>query len=81
MWKAFSLTRDKGEVAKVEEGKTSEHSVCMSYLLYEDNLLLFNLKKGLVKLKYDSSWFFSCLYWQDFKNVSYASLLAQDNNV
>lgn len=31
MWKA--LTRDKGEVAEVEEGKISEHSKCMSYLM------------------------------------------------
>lgn len=47
-----SIQFNKGEVAKVEEGKTSD-SVCMSYFMVF--LLLFNLKKGLVKLKYDSS--------------------------
>lgn len=40
-----------------------------------------NLEKGLVKPKYDSSRFLSCLYWQDFKNVSCALVVAQDNNV
>lgn len=60
-----SIQFNKGEVAKVEEGKISEHSICMSYLMVF--LLLFNLKKGLVKPKNDSSRFLSCLYWQDFK--------------
>lgn len=37
----------KEQVAKAEEGKIGEHSICMSYLMVF--LLLFNLKKGLVK--------------------------------
>lgn len=69
----------KGQVAKAEEGKISEHSICMNYLMVF--LLLLNLKKGLVKPKYHSSRFLSCLYWQDFKNVSCVLVVAQDNNV
>lgn len=74
-----SIQLNEGEVAKVEEDKISEHSMCMSYLMVF--LLLFHLKKDLVKPKYDSSGFLICLYWQDFKNVSCASVVAQDNNV
>ena len=60
MRNAFSLTRGKREVSKVdqrkaEEGKTHEHSVHTSDLMAF--LLLFFLKKSLVKLKCDSSKF------------------------
>lgn len=68
MWKASSLTRDKGEVATVEEGKTGEHSIFDE--LFDGLSATISLEKGLVKPKYDSIGFLSFFYWQDFKNVS-----------
>lgn len=47
-----SIQFNDGDVAKVE-GKISEHSICMSYLMAF--LPLFSLKKGQVKPKHDSN--------------------------